>query len=68
MHAVDNPQNHFIHEFKHKDVVLAPLLVQFQDVFMVRADTDTLKNKNILNPVDDGDLMGLPAVRPVCFV
>lgn len=65
MNVVENPQNHFIHEFKHRDVVFAELIVQFQDVLIVRADTDNLKNRNILNPLDDGDLMGLPAIRPV---
>ena len=63
--TLEHPQNHFINEFKHMDNVFSPLLVQFQDTFMARADTDSLKNKNILNPVDDGDLMGLPSVRPV---
>jgi NCK-associated protein 1 len=65
INTVETPQNHFIHEFKHKDGVLAPLICQFTDVLTVRMDTDNLKNKNIFNPVDDGDLMGLPAVRPL---
>ena len=65
INTAESPQNHFIHEFKHRDGVLAPLLLQFQDVLMARSDTDNLKNRNILNPVDEGDLIGLPAIRSV---
>ncbi len=65
MQNAENPQTHFIQVFKVKDAVLGPLILQFQEVLLARADTDSLKNRNVLNPVDDGDLMGLPAYRSV---
>lgn len=66
--TTSNCQNHFIATFKQRDVVLGPLLLRLGPVLAARQDADALKNKNILSPLDDGELMGAPAYRPVRVV
>lgn len=58
-------QRHFIDSFVTCYVLLRPLMCQLQDSLAVYEDCDSLRNSFTLNPINDGDKLGLPSQKKV---
>ncbi|GMI46037.1 hypothetical protein TrCOL_g12752 [Triparma columacea] len=65
--AYNEPLKQAAEEFKDENFqkVLGDTLIQFMPVLMTAYDTDGLRQKNVLNPIEEGDGMPLPVVAPI---
>ena len=61
------PLKRAVEEFKDEGFVncLAGVLLQFGPVIQQTFDVDMLRQKNVLNPIEEGDSMPLPVVKTI---
>ena len=64
--SYNEPLKRAVEEFKDESFVkvLGDVLVQFTPIFMLALNTDGMRQKNVLNPIEEGDSMPLPVVTP----
>lgn len=59
---------HFIDFFAPSLVFIKPILLQLKESIQIMDQCEDLRKSYLLNPINEGDAMGLPANRPVSYI